>query len=93
MTTTNESARPKDRSILFNRILYGTFIALAIYSLATQRIAEAMSNLGIALIFDPFDQKVTWKDRPLYQRTWLIVHLSILLGFIGIMVIQYFSVA
>ena len=90
MTANNETARPKDRTTIFNRFLYGTFVVLAIYFLATHRIAEAMSNLGIALIFDPFDQKVTWRNRPVYQRTWLLVHLSILLGLIGIMVFQYF---
>lgn len=35
-------------------------------------------NLGIALAFDPFDQSVSWKERPLYQRAWLIVHLVLL---------------
>ncbi len=90
MTTTNETARPKDRTVLFNRILYGTFTALAVYFLATHRIAEAMSNLGVALIFDPFDQKIMWNKRPAYQQIWLIVHLSILLGLIGIMVFLHF---
>ncbi|CAN5312886.1 hypothetical protein BH10BAC4_BH10BAC4_03000 [soil metagenome] len=90
MTTTSETTRPKDRTILFNRIVYGTFVVLAIYFLATNRIAEAMSNVGIALIFDPFDQKVAWNNRPAYQRIWLIVHLSIVLGLIGILAYQYF---
>jgi len=91
MTTTNETARPMDRTVLFNRLLYGAFIALAVYFLATHRITEAMSNLGIALIFDPFDQKVTWNKRPAYQQIWLIVHLSIVFGLVGILLFQRFG--
>jgi hypothetical protein len=91
MTTNNETTHPKDRTTIFNRFLYGTFVVLALYFLATHRITEAMPNLGIALIFDPFDQKVSWNNRPAYQQIWLIVHLSILLGLIGILVFQYFS--
>ncbi len=91
MTTTNESSRPKDRAAFINRILYGAFTALAIYFLATSRIEEAMPTLGIALIFDPFDQKVAWNNRPSYQKIWLIVHLSIVFGLIGIMAFQHFG--
>ena len=90
MTNNNEIAQPKDRATIFNRFLYGTFAVLAIYFLATHRIAEAMSNLGIALIFDPFDQKVTWSNRPAYQQIWLVVHLSIVLGLLGIVGWQQF---
>jgi len=57
MTTINETARPKDRTVFFNRLLYGAFIALAVYFLVTYRIAEVMSNLGIAIIFDPLIKK------------------------------------
>jgi len=91
MTTTNETARPKDRTVFFNRLMYGAFIALAVYFLETHRIAETMSNLGIAIIFDPFDQKVTWRNRPAYQQIWLIVHLSILFGLVGILLFQRFG--
>jgi hypothetical protein len=36
-----------------------------------------VANLGLALAFDPFNPKVTWKERPVYQKRWLIVHLAI----------------
>jgi len=31
--------------------------------------------LGAALIFDPFDRKVKWADRPYYQKAVLLIHL------------------
>ena len=36
-----------------------------------------IANLGLALAFDPFNPKVTWKERPVYQKRWLIVHLTV----------------
>ena len=36
-----------------------------------------IANLGLALAFDPFNQKVAWKERPVYQKRWLIVHLIV----------------
>jgi hypothetical protein len=38
---------------------------------------------GIALAFDPFDQTITWKARPFWQRAWLVVHLAICAGSFG----------
>lgn len=45
---------------------------------------NAASNLGIALIFDPFNQQKKWNDRPLYQRVWLIVHVMLVFGLFAI---------
>jgi hypothetical protein len=39
--------------------------------------------LGIALAFDPFDQTITWKARPIWQRAWLVIHLAICAGSFG----------
>jgi H+/Cl- antiporter ClcA len=50
-----------------------------------------MSNFGIALIFDPFDQKVMWNNRPAYQQIWLIVHISIVFGLLGIMLFNWLA--
>lgn len=59
---------------------------MSLYFLFFGRDIElATSNLSIAMIFDPFDRKVMWSNRPLYQRAWLLVHgclVFILLGFI-----------
>lgn len=72
MTTTKENTR-SPHSVL--RFLYGAFVLLGLYYLIfRQDPGSAISNLGIALIFDPFDQRVRWNDRPMYQRVWLVVH-------------------
>ena len=62
------------RSNRYDRYAYIIFLALVIYMLFKGDIESATINLGIALIFDPFDSKVKWQDRPLYQRTWLTAH-------------------
>jgi H+/Cl- antiporter ClcA len=89
MTVTKENSKPKDVTFQYGRVLYGAFVLLSIYFLATKQIESAMSNLGIALIFDPFDQKVTWNDRPVFQQIWLIVHASIVFGLLGIMLFNW----
>jgi H+/Cl- antiporter ClcA len=92
MITTKESDKPKDLTFKYNRFLYGAFVALGLYFLlANKDILTAMSNLGIALIFDPFDQKVTLNNRPAYQQIWLIVHLSIVFGLLGIMLFNWLA--
>lgn len=76
--------KPRDFTPQFNRVMYGLFIALSIYYIFKSEWMTAASNMGIALIFDPFDQKIKWQERPLYQRVWLIVHVSIVFIFFGI---------
>jgi hypothetical protein len=78
MAATNQSVGDKPASIKFNRILYGAFVMLSLYFLLTGSYGDAASNLGIALIFDPFDQTVRWDNRPRWQRVWLIAHLLIM---------------
>jgi hypothetical protein len=69
---------------IFNRILYVSFVLLACYySLFSKQFGEAAMNLGIALAFDPFDQNQTWKERPFWQKAWLILHLAIAASLIG----------
>jgi hypothetical protein len=53
---------------------------LVIYLFAKGDYEWAFTNLGIAMIFDPFDSSVKWSNRPLYQRMWLLAHLTITLG-------------
>lgn len=89
MTTSKTCNSEKSKSI--NRMMYGLFVALSMYFLFVKHdITSAMSNLGIALIFDPFDDKVSFTLRPLYQRIWLITHLAILFGLLGYMALRYF---
>lgn len=65
------------------RYAYALFLVLVAYQLFRGDIENATINLGIALIFDPFDARVRWQDRPIYQRVWLLVHLGLTLaGFV-----------
>lgn len=60
-----------------NRILHGAFVALSLYYLLASRdILQAAATLGISLAFDPFDPAVSWKQRPLWQRAWLVLLLA-----------------
>ncbi len=86
--TSKETPRVNDKSVI-NRSMYGAFVLFSIYYLFMGKdLGDAMSNLGIALIFDPFDQKVTWGNRPFYQRAWLIVHASIVLIMVAYLLIM-----
>ena len=58
------------------RYLYAGFTLFGIYKLFSGNFGEAAMHLGIALAFDPFDHTVTWKERPFWQRLWLIMHLA-----------------
>ncbi|MDE3253073.1 MAG: hypothetical protein KGO92_09735 [Bacteroidota bacterium] len=80
MSESHVSKREENRkSIPYARYGYAGFVVLGLYMLVfTHEWMIGVSNLGIALIFDPFDQKVSWSDRPLYQRIWLIVHLVLI---------------
>ncbi len=69
--------KPRDWSPAFNRVMYTGFIVMSGYFLIRGQILDAASNLAIALIFDPFDQKIRWQQRPLIQRSLLIVHVLV----------------
>jgi hypothetical protein len=92
MTFSKETVDENKKSFSFNRFLYGGFVIMSLYFLFFSRdIGTAMSNLGIALIFDPFDQKVTWSNRPLYQRAWLLIHGCLVLILLGFTLVEKFS--
>lgn len=65
------------------RFLYGGFVALGLVMLFRNEWMQGVSNLGIALVFDPFDREQPWKERPLWQRTWLIIHVGIVAAVFG----------
>ena len=68
----------------FNKYLYIGFVLLGLYELWVKKSAlEAATQLGIALIFDPFDQNQPWKERPQWQKAILISHLALMGGLFG----------
>ncbi len=67
-----------------SRIFYCISILLAIYQVTQHRYLEAASALGVGLVFDPFDPHQTWKERPLWNKVWLFVHLTVVAGLFGL---------
>ena len=67
----------------FNRYLYGGLVILSAITVVVGDWLVALSNMGVALAFDPFDQEQPWGQRPMWQRTWLIIHLAIVAGMAG----------
>jgi len=64
----------------FSRVAYVSFLLLALDGfLIHHSYNVASTNLGVALIFDPFDQTQKWEDRSLYQKLWLLLHLAVFL--------------
>lgn len=65
----------------FNRIMYGGFILLGLYFLLISGdLSDGASNFAIALIFDPFNPKQPFGQRPMYQKVWLVVHAAVAIG-------------
>lgn len=51
----------------FNKYIYIGFILFGIYELTFRHsVGDAVTFMGIALAFDPFNQDQPWKERP----TW-----------------------
>ena len=70
-----------------NRWAYGMFTLGGIFLwIISDDRSLAFTFLGIALVADPFDQSVTWKDRPKWQRAWLIAHLGLTAAALGCMI-------
>ena len=85
---TAEKKQTIDHTNQFNRLMYAGFVLISLYFLAVPGdMGTAMSNLGIALIFDPFDHRVTWAQRPFYQRAWLLVHVALVFALLGFVLI------
>jgi hypothetical protein len=80
MEATKPTPTFRNISPMFNRILYIAFVMFAMYYLLfSPDKMQGVSMLGIAFIFDPFDQQVPFNKRPIWQRAWLIVHVAALL--------------
>ena len=45
---------------------------------------QAVTSMGIALAFDPFNTEQKWNDRPTWQKTVLILHLAVVAAMFGL---------
>lgn len=71
------TAKCDKQSVQVNRFAYILYLILVAYLFFNGEIEWAITNLGIALVFDPFDARVKWDKRPLYQKVWLFAHLTL----------------
>jgi hypothetical protein len=72
----------------WNRVAYSAFVLLSLYYLIINNdLGDAVATGGIALIFDPFDQQVAWKQRRTWQKVWLLAHLALLFTGLAILLL------
>ncbi len=68
----------------FNKILYIGFVCFGLYEAVYKKdYLQAVSFLGIALAFDPFNVNQKWSDRPTWQKALLIIHLGLVAAMFG----------
>ena len=67
-----------------NKIFYSLFVITGAWFLFERNFEEAVIFWGVALIFDPFNPRVSFGKRPLYQKIWLIIHLIITFSLIAL---------
>ena len=68
----------------FSKYLYLGFLLLGLYqSFVIRDYVQSGASFGIALAFDPFDQTVAWKARPIWQKAILILHLAVCVSLLG----------
>lgn len=71
------SAEKKAAALPFNKAAYLLYLVLAIYQAANGSYDWGVTNLGIALVFDPFEP-TPWQHRTKIQRAILLLHLILL---------------
>ncbi|MEO7531348.1 MAG: hypothetical protein ABIS69_08055 [Sediminibacterium sp.] len=60
-----------------NKPAYILFSLAGICYLIAHDLSGAVIFWGLALVFDPFNTATPFPKRPLYQKTWLFVHVII----------------
>lgn len=80
----NLETKNETKSYDINRLGYVGLLSAGIIFLFLRDWSTAAIMLGIALVFDPFNTKITFIKRPLWQRALLIIHLALVFGVFGI---------
>lgn len=63
-----------------NRFLYLLFIAVGLISLLMKQYMATVSLLGLGILFDPFDVKQSWNEKPFWQKLVFLVQSIIVIG-------------
>ena len=72
------TTKPTPKFLPFNRYAHVMYLILVVYLAVKGDYEWAFANLGISLIFDPFDPTVKWELRPLYQKAWLLTIVALM---------------
>ncbi len=70
----------KTKAINLNRPGYIIFLAAGILFLIRHDLTQASIFWALAMVFDPFNVKQPYAQRPFYQKAWMFVHLAIALA-------------
>jgi hypothetical protein len=74
-----------------NRIIYGSFIIVALLSMIMQGYLVTVSLLGLAILFDPFDVKQSWKEKPFWQKAVFVVQGMVVVVIFIPLIINYWN--
>ncbi len=85
MTTETKTTRPVHN---WNKPAYIAFVLIGTCFLFTKDFSQGVIFWGLALVFDPFDQKVMFKKRPVYQQAWLFIHFGITMALFILMLVK-----
>jgi hypothetical protein len=79
----------KQASTKWNKWGYGVFtLAGIVFTFVGSDATQGPMFMALALVFDPFDQSQPWKERPRWQRAWLIAHLGLSAAALGYVMAQ-----
>lgn len=56
----------------FNRFIYLFFVIVGLFSLFTQQYIGAVSLLGLAIVFDPFNVNQSLGEKPGWQKAIIL---------------------
>jgi len=84
MTTTDSKSKPK--VVNLNKPAYIIFVLTGLYFMIVKDYSQASIFVCLSLVFDPFNIETPFKQRPLYQKIWLIVHLIFGFSLFGLLI-------
>ncbi len=68
-----------------NKFLYVGFLLLGLFqAIFSRNYMDAAASLGIGLAFDPFNTEQRWGERPVWQKTVLIINLALVATAFGL---------
>ena len=72
----------------YNKPAYLVFVAAGLVFLALRDFSQAAMYCSLALAFDPFNTALPFHKRPIYQKLWLYVHVTVSLGLFVLMFLR-----